>query len=408
MIFLASRFKESLTGFAKGSFAYMTRSIHPYLRTGGNHEIKKLEYCDPEKREKLRPEIRNLLVAILLGSTLLFILSIDYVASRSPLLQFFNELELFRSAAITLFSAAILFYFFEKSLTNHLLQRFYQQFQETLVRPQYAFKHYSDSQIEYIMQMLLAWRIDKSHLNAAYENKAKGISNILDKHRSSIAKPKYFYKNYIDLYDYNDEYFRIEKTITYWGEPPERPIKIACVHTLSHANEEHLYDSEHDYTWVFLPPNRDRSLAEAEFRVLGQWVRPNAPVGDQLGKYIPEPVTKCDEEGNRYVVYTIDKHPGAVGNEVDGLYCYYFKISVLQAKEFGLYASIISGMTQHAEIKVNYSRLGSNNLWYIPYFTSENPPRPTKIPNDTSQEWVIEVVGWIMKGSGVMFSWTWR
>jgi hypothetical protein len=343
------------------------------------------------------------LLLLIISALVFYLLSIKEVEGwiienvGLTFIEEFNQLEVFRTAAITFFTSSILFIALEGPLATSLIDEAAEKFSSKMqdaksVELQRSIRHAFSSE-------------DLPHEH--HVSFSDGIASILKKNAATINKRNISRGPYFNVvYDYklkifNDEYFLIECTCKYDKFYFPSNLEFICTDDRSPHFESKFYNTDYEYVWVFLPNSPDDPIDYSKFNIDYVSVGSRAELDDDKNRL------DLDRQTNGVISFKARSSRLAArsGSNRDGSSTIRFKFSVLQGRRYASFSTGAKYPGQNFKCTVDATDMPIDDLTYFSAFTSENAVVRAPLHKDFGKIKSCEVDGWFLSGSHIIFSW---
>ena len=192
----------------------------------------------------------------------------------------------------------------------------------------------------------------------------------------------------------NEEYFKIRARITLQKTIERDRFIITCLNDEVSRRERYLLSENIDFLWVFQSLEK-RDIAESSF-ILEELTVGREPLKfSQKTPAVPEKISFQSDP------YDFEE----IRIENNGLYLLDFTFSVLQHRSLGSFSTSMRRPTKNFKVTVYYYSLPIKKMKHFSFITGEDIPDPLISIDEKSKIYGCEVHGWIMVGSGFVFTW---
>ena len=223
---------------------------------------------------------------------------------------------------------------------------------------------------------------------------ADAFVGVINNYKSRLHQPIEDYRIFVDLYQHDDKYFKIDVAVTSaLRKGRGGNVKIACAKREGNVFEVDPYAEECDFLWNFVPYAPDSPIDELEFSLHG------VTLDGQEVK-----MSAASRGGGR-IEYTSeqtidpDKHPDAI---------FGIQFSVLQRKGLSGLSVGMSRPAKELSVQLNYRDLDVDDISVWSFLVGSQTMQPLIENNKVQRRFVVRYKGWVMNGSGVVFTWRYK
>jgi hypothetical protein len=278
-------------------------------------------------------------------------------------------------------------------IESGLDQKFKQEMSETLrnfvAEPTSIIPHIEAERLDRFTSQLL----DKVFLN---QDLSEAFVQNINKHRDRFLNPITDYRIQSFISDYSDKYFLIETVFMQNKRSREANDVVIGCKKLDRSEAEmfsiDVYESmESDYVWHFVPYNSDSKLSDSNFTL--NYVRIDG-----------EETAMLDESTDERFVFRSRGRVGAINvNSIIEI-----SFSVLQRRALAGVSYGISRPVSSLTVDLTYSEMNIDTVDVWSNLASVGATK-TIIRRDNKRKTInVRHNDWLMIGSGLVFSWTYR